>query len=561
MSIFRSVYTRFCGLLAAACLAIVPISLSAQVSDDIRSHVLFDLRLDKLREYTNAQGMDLNQMLSQMTERQFDPETIATISRVYGTIQLPKDMATVQPLMGMMMGVPPMPESGDDFDADKKEAADPFEDDGNFQNISLRGSVVAQQFELPVNFFVRLQFKDAASADAFAEDSMWPGPEPIEKNGNTFYPAPASEGAPVNLVWWKPNDNTVEVATTDYATQTSRRVFTDRLADVWATMPDDAIRIAVDLESVSTFVDELIAMVGQQAPPGAAEQIEMVKAVSTLKLSMDLQADNLVSVVIAGKDDAGADGLQQSLDQQLNMAQVMGGMAMGSMPDIGEDASSAAKSIIDSLGLNRDGNQLSLMIPRPDNFDAAVKHGLVAMQARAQQVNKLNNVRMVGLAVHKYYDSNRSMPFMVKGTLNPDLSWRARISPYMEGPACETDKAHDDAANAEMLDQMPSTLGSDGQNTRVYWIDNGDGGPEHFENITDGSSNTIMLLEGKDAIPWMKPGDLTIDEAVMLVNSMQPGESVAAVFYDGSARNLEAGLDEDTLRAMLTYKGGEVVNR
>jgi hypothetical protein len=44
-----------------------------------------------------------------------------------------------------------------------------------------------------------------------------------------------------------------------------------------------------------------------------------------------------------------------------------------------------------------------------------------------------------------------------------------------------------------------------------------------FEHVTDGSSNTIFLLEDTaNPTQWMKPSDLTVDEAVEILNGKDP---------------------------------------
>ena len=82
--------------------------------------------------------------------------------------------------------------------------------------------------------------------------------------------------------------------------------------------------------------------------------------------------------------------------------------------------------------------------------------------------------------------------------------------------------------------------------------------------ITDGTSNTIMLVEANDskAVPWMKPDDLTYDEknpSAGLGGLFSGGFNAA--FCDGSVRFIRGTVDAETLRRLFNIHDGQVLDR
>jgi Protein of unknown function (DUF1559) len=78
--------------------------------------------------------------------------------------------------------------------------------------------------------------------------------------------------------------------------------------------------------------------------------------------------------------------------------------------------------------------------------------------------------------------------------------------------------------------------------------------------ITDGLSNTIGIVEAADPVPWTKPDDLPYNPQGPLprLGGRFPGGFHVAMF-DCTVKFLPSILPEQTLRAMITPNGGEVV--
>ena len=81
-------------------------------------------------------------------------------------------------------------------------------------------------------------------------------------------------------------------------------------------------------------------------------------------------------------------------------------------------------------------------------------------------------------------------------------------------------------------------------------------------DVTDGTSNTFLVVEAKTAIPWTKPDDLMFDLAAVPsrlgTGSGHPGGFNAAM-GDGSVRFIKDTIDVKKFRSMITRNLGEIV--
>lgn len=205
---------------------------------------------------------------------------------------------------------------------------------------------------------------------------------------------------------------------------------------------------------------------------------------------------------------------------------------------------------------------------------------LPAVQAAREAARRsqcVNNMKQIGLALHNYMGANDTFPAaaITDKDGKPLLSWRVAILPYIERGDLynqfHLDEPWDSPHNSALLSQMPVTYrcpssppGDPTTTTYQVFV-----GPEtlfeldqgtKLQTVTDGTSNTIAVVEAANAVPWTKPEDLPYDKTQPLpaVGSSHPG-GYNALFADGSVRFLRTSIAEQVLRGMITRNGGEVI--
>ncbi|VTU02032.1 Protein containing DUF1559 OS=Rhodopirellula maiorica SM1 GN=RMSM_02894 PE=4 SV=1: SBP_bac_10 [Gemmataceae bacterium] len=199
----------------------------------------------------------------------------------------------------------------------------------------------------------------------------------------------------------------------------------------------------------------------------------------------------------------------------------------------------------------------------------------------------INNLKQLALGMHNFESALAHLPGDVVGGGDKPLawSWRVQILPYLEqGPLynkLDLTKPWDDPANLKVLEaaEMPKVFEHPGRPApkghtyfRVFSLPKGAKGTDApmFEegkraprliDVSDGLSNTLMIVEAGEAVPWYKPDVLAYDGKLPLP---QLGDKDTDLFLaalgDGSARAFRPStLGQQTLRALITRAGGEVI--
>ncbi len=226
----------------------------------------------------------------------------------------------------------------------------------------------------------------------------------------------------------------------------------------------------------------------------------------------------------------------------------------------------------------------------------------------ARRTQSMNNLKQIGLSLHNFHDVHNHFPAgtIVDSATKPEdrLSWLVAVTPYLDQAALYQQfdlkqgwKAQRDPLLRPRLpifinpslpppadfDQAGYTdyvgiagLGVDGPNKKpnekgagVFAYDI----PRRFRDITDGTSNTLMVggVSG-DRGRWTQGGPSTIRPFTKQPYITGAGPNKAPdgfggahtggghfLLGDGSVRFISESIDPKTLEALVTIQGGEVI--
>ena len=197
----------------------------------------------------------------------------------------------------------------------------------------------------------------------------------------------------------------------------------------------------------------------------------------------------------------------------------------------------------------------------------------------AKEVQKLRldvgpALKKIGLAFHTFEDKNKKFPGsrMVhvdrqSQEFEHPYSWRVAMLPYIGQQQLfdeyRFDEPWDSENNSALLKKMPDIYRSPhapedqpiGRSNMLGFATESGGlglkSGEKISSFTDGLSNTILIVESSQSVPWTKPEDLTEPT----VRPM-PGQPLRFVLADGSLGQMNP-IDQAELEKMITRNGGE----
>lgn len=489
-----------------------------KLTDEERVSMAFELDVKRIRESKLVQAVGFDNLASQLDLEKdmtlIDPNHV---DRLSGGIRWPDDLTTLTRM-----------QPGDDFE---------------------------------LSFYWLVEFNTPGAGDDFVEEAK-NFLEEVERDGNTYYKIPDVEN-----VFLQINDDHFLSCTENYLGHDFRNVFTPNLQESFSRLPQHHMaKAAIDFQANRKVIEEVLDMSDDELwmllpfPPEFIGGIPNIhEFVDVLSASIDLSDEKVITAYSNSKDESSAIKFESELSQLLSMGRLVVMMGLSSAGITDEADKTTVNNMLNQFRPTREGTSNTVEISQPEGFEELLANVTVIMKKRADEIAKVNRFREAGLAVHNFHDSHRRLPFGdgVPG-FSDQLSWRARVMPYTwsdEKVTFVEDEAWDSADNKMNAERMPIMYGPDKRNSRVCWIKST---ATTLEKITDGTSNTVMLLENPAGTPWTQPGDLSILQAIKLIRNLEDGEKLVAVMYDCSTIKLDNSFTMNEIKAILTPNGGEV---
>lgn len=257
-----------------------------------------------------------------------------------------------------------------------------------------------------------------------------------------------------------------------------------------------------------------------------------------------------------------------------------------------------AGELLESAQTEVSGPDVLITASTENSLEHIVTQMLPALQASrmaAQRMQDMNNAKQIGLAFWNYHDTYGHFPkaVVIDSESGEKRSWRIELLPFLGYQALydqyRKDEPWDSEANRKVLAQMPEVYGSatsSGGTNSTFFVVTGEGtvlspsqkpltdilslpeGVERpqsigdnptFYDITDGTSNTVLILQTSKDIPWTKAEDIPLEEAnTAKLGGFHPGGFLAG-FADGSVRFVSNHLEAETWKYLLLRDDGQVI--
>ena len=199
-----------------------------------------------------------------------------------------------------------------------------------------------------------------------------------------------------------------------------------------------------------------------------------------------------------------------------------------------------------------------------------------------------NNLRQIALALQNYYDAYRALPppYIADENGQPMHSWRVLLLPFIEQQGLYQQYKFDEPWNGPNNSKLalevawwhpfmcPADPKPSGDMTNYVLVVGKNamfenGRSTTFADVTDGLSNTIMVVEVANSnIHWMEPRDLDFETMSLIINASQNGDCISSqhtngahvAFGDGRIVFLNNYLLPETLRKLIDRRDGEVID-
>ncbi|MFO0939271.1 MAG: DUF1559 domain-containing protein [Pirellulales bacterium] len=406
---------------------------------------------------------------------------------------------------------------------------------------------------VPVEFMAVAEFDTKEAREKTIPTSVVANSKKVTVNGKEYCVEPRVENLLLLL-----EEKRFEIGTKPYLSAARASLLTSTLRSAMGELGKAPAKIVVDLtqdrEVILTALDQIKK---QGVPPTVGPFLDLPKRMDQLLISIDPDGDEIIKLVSRSSKPDDAAFVSKTLNALVGLGKMSYQSAPKEMPGV-----EVGQALLNAISVKVDGNTATLILKKPANFEemlARTKQQANVVNARMQ---KMNDVKQLLLAMLNYQDTYQKLPFLDNGggILSENLSWRVRVLPFFEQVQLyhkfDLKQDWNSDQNKPLADQCPELYGKDGKTDKCWVVSE----VKKFRDITDGTSNTICLIQTTTTVPWTQAKDITIEEAEKMISGLPDGQKVIVGMYDGSVRELDNQIPAEKLHALLTPNGGERID-
>jgi len=329
----------------------------------------------------------------------------------------------------------------------------------------------------------------------------------------------------------------------------------------------DPVRIAFRTKPILPLLENV--------PPQVALLSPLWRDVSTGSLALNM-GETLKMMVLLDCTDPKvvSDSINAAMTLSKNAIQLI-----SENPGSEEHSPSLKKSLhelVESVQVSSKNNQVTVNVSasRAKMLTAFAAPAVTAALVASDRTKSMNNLKQILLALHNYHDAHGHFPPSVIVENGIKRSWRVEILPYLEQAALYNAYHKDEAWDGPNNKVLSNTIVPIYANPRLKQLTNKTGiraigGPNgmlssnqgkgiKLEEILDGASSTIAVVEVDKLVSWAEPDEFEATPTDLIRHGLgEPGIFLAG-FGDGAVRVISDSVDVQVLSALLTRAGGEV---
>lgn len=408
------------------------------------------------------------------------------------------------------------------------------------------------------------------------------------------------------------------------------------VADVLAQSEQSLLFFSLRAAPLQQLVEQMAQMATTFGGANAEVQtmFDAVRSLEKIQVSADLQAEDLLRLQLNFLDANAAKTVQSILNQSIGQLMTEGLGAGGGRfplpgpngdnPGLSQELQKLLREIQAELaqgGLTAtlDGRVVDLQAARPRRLDDVIDQGLRGITVVQAQVAQREKLRMLGIALQKFYQAHGRYPAESASPLSyrrrdqvtttaagdeagdavdneaqatdvagPPFSWRVALLPYLGYPelyeAFDFSQPWDSPDNRRAAASMPAVFDWErqpeaGPETLVSQADGGIPTSDFqflvgnlgalgatpmvtADQIGDGADRTLMLGQTpQQRSPWSGPAGWEVNTPADLARWQNSPQPPPALMFSGRAVRIDRDLPPEVLLGWVTPNGKERVNR